>query len=380
MLKGELLKVIMVTPGYYPVKGGTETVVRNLSILLNKSGVHTDVMAFNMDKKWNSKWSGKIEKIDGITVFKIPALDWLPIVHSPRINLGVNVIPGRFAHLLKKYDIIHFHEIEFSFPLFSSHIKKPKILHLHGLDTNLLERYHIIRFILKHVADLYIAISKQMRKDLTDLGIPEEKIAYLPNGVDVNSFCPKKEKEDNMLLFVGRITYGKGLHVLLKALRYLKESTHLVIIGPAGWDLPYYHNVFSTSIKKINQEGKHKITYLGALDQADIIEWYQKASIFVLPSFWEGFPVTVLEALSCETPVVATPVGGIPEIVQNHENGILVPPGNPLKLAEAVQYLLDNKDIRIKMGRHGRESITKNFSIDVIAKRLREIYQKVIGQ
>lgn len=370
----------MVTPGYYPVRGGTETVVRNLSILLNKYGINTDVMTFNMDKKWNIKWSGKTEKIDDSTVFRIPALNWLPIAHPPIVNLGVNLIPGRFAHLLRKYDIIHFHEAEFSFPLFSSHIKKPKILHLHGLESNLLKRYHINRFILKHVADLYIAISKQMRKGLTELGIPEEKIAYLPNGVDINLFCPKKEKEDNTLLFVGRITYNKGLHVLLKALRYLKESMHLIIIGPADWDLQYYHNVFSTSIEKINQEEKHKITYLGALDQANIIEWYQKASIFALPSFSEGFPVTVLEALSCETPVIATPVGGIPEVIQNRENGILVPPNNPPKLAEAIQYLMDNKEIRTRMGKEGREWVTKNFSLDVITKKLCDIYQSILSQ
>jgi glycosyltransferase involved in cell wall biosynthesis len=377
MLKGELLKVIMVTPGYYPVKGGTETVVRNLSILLNKSGVHTDVMAFNMNRKWNPKWSGKIEKIDGITVFKISGLDYLPITHSPRITLGVNLIPGRFAHILKKYDIIHFHEADFSFPLFSFHIKKPKILHIHG-NIDILKRDYIRRFMLKHIADLYIAISEQMRKDLTDLGIPKEKTAYLPNGIDVKKFCPSKEKEDNQLLFVGRITPGKGLHVLLKSLRYLKESTYLVIVGPSDWNLQYYQNALST-LKKINSEGKHKITYLGALDQAKIIELYQKASIFVLPSFSEGFPVTILEALSCETPVVATPVGGIPEVVRNYENGFLVPPNNPPKLAEAIQYLIDNKDIRTRMGREGRKWVTTNFSLDVITKKLCDIYQNILS-
>ena len=370
----------MVTPGYYPIKGGTETVVRNLSILLNKNDVHTDVMTFNMDKKWNPKWRGKVEENEEITVFKIPGLNWLPIVHSPRITLGFNLIPGRFTNLLKWYDIIHFHEADFSFPLFSFHIRKPKILHLHGIDVDFLKRYHLSRFILKHVADLYISISKQMRKDLTDLGIPREKIAYLPNGVDVKMFCPKKEKEDNLILFVGRITSGKGLHVLLKSLRYLKESIHLVIIGPADWDLPYYQNVFNTSIKRINREGKHKITYLGALNQADIVEWYQKASVFVLPSFSEAFPVVVLEALSCETPVVATAVGGIPEVVRNHENGILVPPNNPLKLAEAIQYLIDNKDIRIRMGRKGRKRVIRNFSLEVTAKKLCNIYQSALNR
>ena len=368
----------MVTPGFYPVKGGTESVVQSLSKMLNKKAVHTDVMTFNMNRKWLPKWRGKTEKIDGITVFKIPALDWLPIAHSPRINLEVNLIPGRFTHILKKYDIIHFHEAEFSFPLFSFYIRKPKILHLHGLYVEFFKRYHISRFILKHVADLYIAISKQMKKDLMGLGVPKEKIVYLPNAIDTNTFYPKKEKEDNMLLFVGRITYGKGLHVLLKALHYLKQSTHLVIIGPPDWDQTYYDNLFSTIVRRISREGKHKITYLGALDRADIIEWYQRASIFVLPSFYEGSPVTVLEALSCETPVVATSVGGIPEVIRNHEHGVLVPPNNPQKLAKAIQYLLDDKDARTKMGKEGRKRVIKFFSLEVVVEKLCDIYQKIL--
>lgn len=113
----------MVTPGYYPIKGGTETVVRNLAIMLNKNNVHTDVMTFNLNRKWSPKWKGKVEIIDGITIFRVPALNWLPITHSPRINLGVNLISGRFTNLFKPYDVVHFHE-DFSFPLFS--LKKRK--------------------------------------------------------------------------------------------------------------------------------------------------------------------------------------------------------------------------------------------------------------
>jgi glycosyltransferase involved in cell wall biosynthesis len=327
----------MATPAYYPIKGGTETIVRNLSIILNKKGVHTDVMAFNMDRKWKPKWRGKTEIIDGITVFRVPALNWLPIEHSHKITLGVNLIPGRFTYLLRQYDLIHFHEADFSFPLFSFPARKPKIFHLHGINLLDLKKYHLSRFILKHVADLYIAITKQMRNDLTDLGIPREKIAYLPNMVDVRLFYPKKEKEENLLLFVGRITSDKGLHVLQESLRYLKDSVHLVVIGPADWDREYYQNVFETNMKRINREGKHKITYLGALNQADIVEWYQKASALILPSFREAFPVVALESLSCETPAVATSVGGVSEVLQNHKNGLLVPPNNPIKLAEAIR-------------------------------------------
>jgi glycosyltransferase involved in cell wall biosynthesis len=366
----------MVTPGFHPIKGGTETVVRNLSMELNRIGVHTDVMTFNMDRKYAPKWRGKIEKIEGITVFKVPALNWLPIEHSPRITLGVNLIPGRFTNLLKEYNIIHFHELDFSFPLFSFFVRKPKIFHLHGIDINFLKRYHLSRVILKHVADYYITITRQMGKNLAELGIARNRIIYLPNAVDIKQFYLKGKKEDNLLLYLGRIVPVKGLHVLLKSLNYVNKPVSLVIVGPIG-SLEYYKDV-EKHIERENQKGKHKITYLGRIPEAEVIKIYQKASVFILPSFWEAFPVVILEALSCETPVITTPVGGNPEVIQNFENGILVPVNDPLKLAEAINFMLDNKDNRIKMGRKGRELVTKNFSVEVIAKRLCKIYQTMI--
>jgi len=372
------LKVLMATPGFYPIHGGTENVVRYLAIELNKMGIHTDVMTFNMERKWNPRWRGKTEKIDGTNVFKIPALNWLPIEHSPRINLGVNLIPGRFTNRLKQYDIIHFHEVDFSFPLFSFFVRKPKILHLHGIHIEFYKRYHLSRIILKHVADLYISITRQMEKDLAELGIPRSKIVYLPNPVDVELFHPYGEKEDNLLLYLGRIVPIKGLHVLLESLHYLKTPVRLVIIGSAVWRPKYYQRILKL-IEGENQKGKHEVTYLGAVPQPEIIKWYQKASIFILPSFWEAFPVVTLEALSCETPVIATPVGEIAVVVRNFENGILVPPGNSSKLAEAIQYLLDNKDVRTKFGKAGREWVIKNFSTGVIAKRLYSIYEKMVS-
>ena len=370
------MKILMVTPGFYPIKGGTETVVRNLSVELNRRGVLADVMTFNMDRKWNSKWKGKIEEIDGIKVFKIPGLNWLPIVHSARITLGVNLIPGRFTNIMKEYDIIHFHE-DVSFPLFSFFVKKHKLFQLHGFDANFYKRYHLSRIILKNVADLYISISSRMKKDLMELGIAKNKIVHLPNGVNTKLFCPQGEKEDDLILFAGRITRGKGLHVLLKSLDYLKRSVRLVIAGSADWSLTYHQDILRC-IKKKNQMGKHKIEYVGALDQRSIIECYQKASIVVLPSFMEAFPVVILESLSCETPVIATPVGGVPEVIRNGDNGLLVPVNNPLKLAEAIQYLLDNEDVRVRLGLEGRKLIERSFSLNVIARKLFSIYTRLL--
>jgi glycosyltransferase involved in cell wall biosynthesis len=361
----------MVTPCYYPVKGGTETMVRNLVIALNKNGVQTSVMTFNVDQNRNPKWQGKTEKIDGITVYRIPALC---LIRSYRVTAMVNFIPGRFTNILKNYDIIHFHEFELSFPFFSYLIKKPKILHLHGINPNFLKRHHISRFLLKHLAHIYISISRQMTKELVALGIPESKVIYVPNSVDTNFFKPGKLKEENLLLYVGRISELKGLHILIEALKYLKESVRLVIIGPLDWNTNYYRNLLNL-IKKENEKGKHEIKCLGAMEQSEIVEWYQKASLLILPSFAEGFPVTILEALSCETPVIATPVGGVPEIIKNRETGISIPPGNPIRLAEAIDYLLENEDVRLKMACEGRKLVKEQYSLETAIKKLCSIYK-----
>jgi glycosyltransferase involved in cell wall biosynthesis len=127
-----------------------------------------------------------------------------------------------------------------------------------------------------------------------------------------------------------------------------------------------------------NKKGMHKITYLGALKHTDMVEWYQEASIFVLPSFREGFPVANLEALSCETPVISTNIGGISEAVRDGESGILVPSDNALRLAEAIQYLLDNEGARLRLGREGRKQVIGNFSHEVIVRRLCSIYEKLL--
>jgi len=371
------MRVLMVTPGFHPIKGGTESMVRNLSIELNKIGVQTHVMTFNMDKKWKPKWRGKIEEIDGIKVFKIAALKILP--SSPRINMNINLIPGNFINIIRQYDIIHFHEAELSFPFFSFLVKKPKILHLHGIRANFIKRYHLYRTAFKHVTNYYIAITREMEKDLIGLGISKNRIIYLPNALDVKLFHPdRNKKEDNLLLYLGRVTPVKGLHILLRSLSLIKSPIRLVIIGPADKSNRYYKEIVNL-IEKEKRRNIHKVEYLGVVPTEEAIKFYQKATIFILPSFWEAFPVVLLEALSCETPVVSTPVGGIPEFVQNYKHGILVPPNNPHRLAKAIQYLLDNKDVRIRMGTEGRKWVARNFSLDVIAKKLYNIYKKILS-
>jgi len=363
----------MITPGFYPVKGGTETVVKDLSVAINGLGVDVDIMTFNMNVKWRTKWKGETSNFDGMKVYKIPALNWLPRFHSPRLNLQINVIPGRFTHLLKDYDLLHFHEAEFSFPLFSTLVNKPKVLHLHGVICDYFKKYGLSRFLLKHVASNYISITMELKNILEKFGIPRERILYLPNFVNTDVFYPQGEKEDNLLLFVGRIDSRKGLHILLQALSYVDIPVHLVIIGPLS--LGSYGQTILRMIEQQNQKGRHRIEYLGTLEsQQDLISWYRKASVFVAPSLYEPFGVVLLEALACATPVIATKSGGIPEIVREDIDGRLVPPNDYKNLAAAIQYLLENEDKAARMGLEGRSRVLSNFSLKETAKKLHSIY------
>ena len=366
----------MVAPTFFPIEGGTETMVRSFSNELNKRGIHADVMTFNMVKRWNVKWSGKAENIDGFTVYKVPALNWLPIKHSPRITQNLNLIPGRFTHIMKDYDIIHFHEVDFSFPLFSYFVKKPKILHLHGISFDYFKRYHLSRFLLNNAANVYISLTNQMKKELTTLGIPKDNIEILPNAVNTKVFNPKGKKMDNTILYVGRIEPNKGLHVLLNSLKHLKSSVTLEIIGPLDWNADYCQKIMNL-IESENKRGIHKVEYLGHVDRATLIAKYQEASIFVSSSSFEPFGVVLLEAMACETPVVSTRTQGPVEIIDDGKTGMLVPVNDPVKLAEAFEYLLENEDMRKKLGKQGRELIDSSYSIEAVVQKLCKVYGKI---
>jgi glycosyltransferase involved in cell wall biosynthesis len=125
------------------------------------------------------------------------------------------------------------------------------------------------------VAETYISISRNMQNELIEAGISQAKIKLLPNGVDTKIFSPSGTRDDDTLLFVGRITFNKGLHVLLESLHHLKRKVHLFIIG-SKWDARYFKRI-QEQINNENQKGIHKITYLGEKDPSEMIKWYQKA-------------------------------------------------------------------------------------------------------
>jgi glycosyltransferase involved in cell wall biosynthesis len=368
----------MVTPSYFPIKGGAETVIRTMARGLNRIDVKTDIMTFNMEHKWVPHYWGRTETTGDprITVIRIPGFNWLPIAHSIAITQGINLIPWNFRRILENYDIIHFHSGDLTLPFFSIGVRKPKLIQFHGPLSSYKETL-VSKTIIRKTADGYIAISRTMEEELRKLGIPNSRINYLPNAIDTELFQPLGEKTENLVIYVGRVTRDKGLHVLLSSLKMIKNNIHLAIIGPADYDTDYFAGL-KKLISKENERGVHRITCIGEQEEEEVADWCQRASLLVLPSFREASSVVSLEALSCKTPVVATNVGGVPEIVRDGETGLLVPPRNDAALARSIEYLLGNKELRSRFGEKGRKLVLEKFSSQVSVKRLLEIYKSVL--
>ena len=364
------MKVLMVTPYYYPIIGGTESLIENIALKLNEHNVHTDVLTFNYSSS-KPMWQNENLIINGLTVKRIP------VMRLSRPISFLNHVPGSFRSKLLDYDVIHFHnDVDLSFPLFSFNIPRKKIFHFHCLDTTYFDyrRNPLAKKILINSADCFIALSSFLAGYLLDLGISKDRIKILSNGINTDKFnLGALEKVSNLLLFVGRLDPKKGLPVLLAALKHVKRPVKLVIIGP-----PSTYEEYSASLIRLMVEVKgktiHEIVYLGKVPVSELVNWYQKASVVILPSIYESFPMVPMEALACGTPVIASNVGAIPEVVRNHENGIIVQPNNPVELANAIEYLLDNESLRKKFGRAGREWVVQKFSSEITIRSLIQIY------
>ena len=366
------MKVLLVTPSFSPIVGGSESAVQILSTKHNEIGVHADVMTYNMHRKWYPLLREQTENNGFFNIFRVSAINPARIFRiNPFELLKVYVIPKPgFTKKFRDYDVIHFQgEADLSFIIFSCFTRKTKLFTSHANCAKPPRLKWLFMLNFPHLADLFIAHNSEI---LSELGVPKSKSMVFDSfGVDVNTFRPnEKKKSDNLVLFVGRILESKGLHVLLEALPYVTSPIHVVIIGP-NVDAKYLEKCLE-KVNLLNKKGFHKVTYLGPLDELSLVPWYQKAAILVRPDL-EGFSggLTSLESLACATPVIGT--GN--HIVKDGVNGILVPPNNSEELGRALNKLMNNKELRRKYGAVGRSIIEKQFSWEKIVRKLRKVYE-----
>ncbi|OLC00716.1 MAG: glycosyl transferase family 1 [Candidatus Rokubacteria bacterium 13_1_40CM_68_15] len=233
-------------------------------------------------------------------------------------------------------------------------------------------------------ADRVIAVSAGMREDiLRYFQVDPAKVVVIHNGIDPDRFKRTDQKDalvtlgvrEPYVLFVGRITDQKGIFDLLAAAPKLPSHVQVVLCASAP-DTPEIEERLRRTVPR--HPNVHWINRMVPVDQ--VVQLYSHASVFVCPSVYEPFGLINLEAMACETAVVASAVGGIVEVVEDGKTGILLPPSRPDELAAAIRRLLDDPAQARAMGQAGRRRVEEKFSWASVAERTEGVYAEAIAE
>jgi glycosyltransferase involved in cell wall biosynthesis len=246
------------------------------------------------------------------------------------------------------------------------------------------ERYHTavfypVRmqgFVIRRMDHVITASEAGRAAIREDFRVPDERITIVPNGLDTEWFRNPGHwpREPARLLFVGNSDdFKKGAEFLVAALALLPESVRLRIVDEP---FPARARVFEAA-ERLGVG--HRIDVTGRLDPERLREEYCRCTLLVQPSLYEGFGLPAAEALACGTPVVATAVGAVPEVV-TPDTGLLVPPRDPRALAEAIEALLDDPARRARMGAAGRSRMERHFSWARCGERTAAVYAQVLRE
>jgi len=237
------------------------------------------------------------------------------------------------------------------------------------------------RFVLRRCNGL-IALSKEWLA--LQQWLPGCLVEYLPNAIDLKPFrdLPRPRADDDghvlRILFLGHIGRDKGSFDLVEAARQLER-----ILPPASWQIELrgetLHPDEMEKVQQLINESvlQEQIHIRPAVFDADKVACLARADLFVLPSYHEGMPISLIEAMAAGLPVVATSVGGIPDLVTDGENGLLVPPGQPGDLAKALAGLIGDPARRTRMGLTGRQRALERHDLDARIPDLVRFHERV---
>ena len=221
---------------------------------------------------------------------------------------------------------------------------------------------------------------------LRDHIVGEEKIEKIYSGIQLDQFCPVKSEEkykirrkwnleqsDNVVGIVSKLWEGKGHEVLIESFKLLKEKitdAKLVIVGEG--------HLYDQLHSMVDSNGlRGSVLFTGF--QMDVSEIIATFDVAVLPSFFEGMGRVILEAMAMERPVVASRVGGIPDLIEQDVNGLLVRPGDVKELADALEKLLRDKSLATRMGKEGRKKIKEQFSAHAMVQSIERVYRDLLS-
>jgi len=380
------MRILQVIPFFSPKFGGSVAVPYQVSMELSKRGHEVTILTTDFGFDWEYA-----KTIQGHNVKVIPfrtIVNFGLFIYTPSINTWLR-------ENIRNFDIIHMHNFR-SYQNnrvchFSIKNCIPYIVQAHGTvlpffeKQNLKKVYDIVwgHKILKYSLKV-LALTDIEAEQYQVMGVPKSKIRIIPNGLDLSEFSPLPKRgefrtvynipeEEKLILSLGRIHKIKGIDLLISAYSELVKEVgdvRLIIAGPDE----HYLSVITDQIKELNLQ--KKILFTGPLYGRDKLSAYVAADIFVLPSRYEAFPMTLLETMICGTPVIVSDACGCEKLLNNAGCGSIVNFNDVQSFTRCAREILDNPLIFKKAALAGQRYISENFSWNRIIHDIEEVYEE----
>ncbi|MEN6554375.1 MAG: glycosyltransferase family 4 protein [Methanobacterium sp.] len=367
------MRIAMIISTPFPPEEGIGYHVYNISKKLMERGHDITVIT-------RGKFRTETEIFDRIKIIKVPFLPLYPF----HVHIHGFVLNRLFKHLENEFDIVHIHTpltplIKTSLPIVSTihgsmveNAKGIELIDHKAVGNKIFTKYFGYPLVSKLInnSKVVTTVSVSVEKELKNY-YDLDDVLITGNGVNVDKFKPTDSESKNYVLYVGRLSHGKGLFDLLKASEELISNydVSFIFIGKG---------MLFGKLKKII-ENKHNKSFhlLGQKSHEELIKYYQEAKLFISPSYYESGPLTLLEAMACGKPVITTNVGVAPDCIKNGENGILINPKSPNEIVKSVSMLLNDEELCEKMGENARETMEELYTWDSVADKVEQIYLNI---
>ncbi|MFP3860026.1 MAG: glycosyltransferase [Bacteroidales bacterium] len=413
--KKQINRIAMLsTHGYFdpvPQLGQTDTggqvvYVLELSKALSRMGYKVDIYTRWFDK--TRKQIDPVPKHPDVKVIRIPAGPWEFI---PKENI-YDVLPelaNNMIDFIKEknldYDLFHGHYVDAGIVALdvAKAFDKPAFFTAHSLGAwkkedmggdpeEMEEKYNFKKRINEEIrifksVNAHSLTSDVQKEKLKELyGIEDPTIEIIPPGVDIHTYKkPKDAKKsssdlpDKYIFCLSRIDANKGHDLLLNAFDIVSkeiDDIHLVIGGGSPNPKPREKEVYDNMKKIIKEKNIERVHIIGYVPDDKLVQYYQQAEFFVLPSIFEPFGMTSQEAMACGKPVIASKYGGIKQILSHNKNGFLVDPKNSQEFADAMIKLLKDDNLKQRLGDEANRIIQEEYSWEAMAEKHINFYQK----
>jgi glycosyltransferase involved in cell wall biosynthesis len=376
----------MINIDFHPLLGGAQMHTLRLCRYLLTQGVDVQVITRS------HPGLPAREIIDGVAVYRTPILHPSKIIASLSFTFfALRELYARREH----YQIVHCHEMlsPMTTGLLAKSLLKRRIVinpHRGGYLGDVYKLTHTRPMTgglrLKWVraqGDVFIAVSREIAGELTGCGIAKEKIRFIPYILDTDHFRPAKSDERQALragfgkpdevwaCFAGRLVEEKGLNLLLQAFDEIARTfpqARLMLLGEGDQRAALEAQTNRLGLQK-------KVRFVGAVE--DTAPYLRACDLYVQPSFTEGLPIAMLEAMACELPTLATAVGGVTDLLCDEQNGLVIPAHDVERLTAQMGRLFASAELRAALGRPARQDVVKYCAIERVGQAHMALYRQL---